>query len=141
MKKFIAIGSVSLGLIFGVAMAHADDTANSNTTSADTTTTTTTNPSNGNMDNAYHVDNQQAGTQGNDTTSTTTTPNESSTATTSQSTTVAKTKSCTDDAGNTYQHGQKGYKSCMKAMKKKQMGGTMGSDTGSMGNSDLNHGQ
>lgn len=123
MKKLIGTVSIAMMLGCALALANTDDASNTTSNSHGTSTTDTMNTD------------QQAGTSGdvnnanpNVTTDQTTPENKmdsssSTTTTTTKSAKSAMNKSCVDDSGKTLQKGQTGYRACIKAHKKDQMGG------------------
>jgi hypothetical protein len=138
MKKLI--GSVSLAVVMGcvLALANANDDTNTNPNTnngtSDMSSQTgmvhqepgTASDSNVNSDTSAPYANgdssnpSNAGNPGNMKSQNTT----QSTTTTSTSKTAMNKKSCTDDNGKVILKGHTGYKACVKAQKKAQMGGT-----------------
>jgi hypothetical protein len=133
MKKLI--GSVSVAMVLGcaLALAHANDDIN------------TSNNGTSDMSDPSGVVHQEAGTaaDSNMNSDTSGSPNNMKSETTTTTTTsksAMNKKSCTDENGKVLTHGQSGYRACMKAHKKAQMGGIADDSVNKVGNQlDTNH--
>jgi Flp pilus assembly protein TadD len=129
MKKLIGTVSVAMMLGCALALANTDDTSNTTSDSHGTSTADTS----GTMSNE-----QQAGTADMNSADTNTTANDqaapnkmedSATTTTTKTTKSAMNKSCVNNNGKTLYKGQTGYHACIKSHKKDQMGGIADDDT------------
>jgi hypothetical protein len=135
MKKLI--GTVSVALVMGcaLALANANDDANTNNGTS-------------NMSNDSAMVHQEPGTAADSNTNAVapddhmngadTMKSESSTTTTTNKTAMNK-KSCTDENGKVNLKGHSGFNACMKAHKKDQMGGTVDDSVNNMSHSDSNY--
>lgn len=119
MKKLIAICTIASSLIFG-AFALAQESTNGSST------------------DSYSGSDQPGTTGAMDAAKDKAMTEEKVKDTTAMGEEYWKTaKSCTDDMGKTYKKGEKGFKDCVKMMKKKEQMGGMAGDESSVSDSSI----